>query len=354
MMAMASARTSGRRFQFEIAISTLLLLALTGCGRNEIQVYSVPKERRAGAAWQLPEGWQERPAGGMRAARFAVPGAGGREADVSVIPLRGITASRLDIVNLWREQVRLGPLTDQELRAAGEKAAIAGEPGDLFDMVSTEPMLEDGGKARILVAMAGRGTTTWFLKMTGEDELVRSQKTNYLRFLASVNLDEMPAPGTAEPRMTSTNVRETPRAPHPQWTVPPNWQEQPPSQMLLAKFLITGTEGRADVNVSVLGGAGGGLRENVNRWRQQLGLEPLDEAGINRLVTAIELPGGRASLVDMDGTDARTGQPARLIGAIVPREGETWFYKLMGSGPVAEREKASFIRFVQSVKYPNG
>jgi hypothetical protein len=57
--------------------------------------------------------------------------------------------------------------------------------------------------------------------------------------------------------------------------------------------------------------------------------------------------------VDMTGTDARTGQKARLIGAIVPQANQTWFYKLMGSEQIVAREKDAFSKFVQTAKYPN-
>src|SRR5262249_1473797 len=110
----------------------------------------------------------------------------------------------------------------------------------------------------------------------------------------------------------------------------------------------------ADVNISALGGDGGGLLENVNRWRRQLSLAPVLESDLEKLVSSLDVPGGKAILIDMNGTDAKTGGPARLIGAIVPREDKTWFYKLMGNESVAEREKPAFIRFCQSVKYPNG
>ena len=56
----------------------------------------------------------------------------------------------------------------------------------------------------------------------------------------------------------------------------------------------------------------------------------------------------------MSGTDAKTGQPARLIGAIVAIDGKTWFYKLMGNEQIAAREKDAFVEFFKSAKYPNG
>ena len=46
------------------------------------------------------------------------------------------------------------------------------------------------------------------------------------------------------------------------------------------------------------------------------------------------------------------GKPARLIGVVLPLNGQTWFYKLMGDPDVVGRQKDAFIRFVQSAQYP--
>ena len=138
----------------------------------------------------------------------------------------------------------------------------------------------------------------------------------------------------------------------PNWQVPAGWQEVSGGQFLVAKFNITGAEGAtAVVNVSSSPGEGGGLAGNINRWRGQLGLGQLSDDDVNQLVTTIDVQGGKASLVDLSGTDARTGQPTRLVGVIVPQSSQTWFYKLMGDAKVVESQKAAFTQFVQGVKY---
>jgi hypothetical protein len=72
---------------------------------------------------------------------------------------------------------------------------------------------------------------------------------------------------------------------------------------------------------------------------------------VNQSATPADIPGGKAMFVDLTGTDARTGQPARLVGAIVPQGGQMWFYKLMGDAKVVEAQKSAFTQFVQTVKY---
>jgi hypothetical protein len=57
--------------------------------------------------------------------------------------------------------------------------------------------------------------------------------------------------------------------------------------------------------------------------------------------------------VDFTGTDSKTGKPARLIGVIVPQNGQTWFYKLMGDEQIVTQQKDAFIKFIQSANYAN-
>jgi hypothetical protein len=82
-----------------------------------------------------------------------------------------------------------------------------------------------------------------------------------------------------------------------------------------------------------------------------LGLGELSGAELDKAVTAVEIPGSQAALVEMSGTDAKSGQPAKLAGVVVTLPGRTWFYKLMGDAKVVESQKEAFTRFVQGVKY---
>jgi hypothetical protein len=124
--------------------------------------------------------------------------------------------------------------------------------------------------------------------------------------------------------------------------------------MLLAKFVVGGPEGGTDVTVSFLGAAGGGTLANVNRWRNQLGLKPVAQDEVDQSLASLDVLGGKAMLVDVNGTNVLNGKASRIVAAIWARGGETWFFKMMGDPAVAEREKAAFMKFVQSVRFPNG
>jgi hypothetical protein len=290
----------------------------------------------------------------MRVARFAIRGKDGQVAEVGIMPLVGVSASKADILNLWRGEIRLEPISADALAGLAQKVEVGPWPAELFDMVSTNALIDDKFRTRVLVAMLQQDQTLWLFKIAGADDLVREQRPAFLQFLKSIAFYEDTEATARPPRLASTNDREAPSAGKPQWEVPPGWQEQPPGQMVLAKFALPGSDGaKAEVTVSSFPGDAGGPLANVNRWRGQVSLEPVDASQLDRLLTQLEVAGRKAMLFDMTGLDRKTGQRARLIGVIVPSEGQTWFYKLMGHEQVAERQKEAFIKFVQSAKHPN-
>lgn len=356
-----------------------LAAALAGCGQNKVEVYQVPREpaqpqgqAQAAAAmpgaqpaapgmmpslqWKLPAGWQEVPAGQMRLASFRVVGEGGKQADVSIIPLPGLAGRDLDNVNRWREQVGLPPVTEEEVAKVAEPLEIAGLKAQLYDQAGVAP--GSGGQSRILAVVMRHEGVAWFFKMTGDEGLVGQQKPAFTEFLRSITFKTAPAvelPPSHPPIGGARGAATVPAAPRPGWQVPPGWQEVPGGQFLAAKFTIAGSGGEeAAVNVSSAIGDGGGLVGNVNRWRGQLGLDALPESEVKKLVAPLDVAGAKGMLVDMTGTDAKSAQKARVVGAVVPQAGQTWFYKLMGSEPLVEREKAGFTKFVQSAQYAGG
>jgi hypothetical protein len=319
-------------------MSVASLLLATGCGRDEIKVYTVPKEAAPPAAmadsaapasplkWSTPAGWTELPAGEFRVASFKITGPDGKQADVSVIPLPGSAGGDFSNVNRWRDQVGLPAVAEDELKKLAEPVEVAGQPAALYDQA--------GATVHILAVVQHRQGTAWFFKMTGDSQLVAQQKPAFVAFLKSFQF----AAGTAAP--------ETPAAAGtPQWTPPSDWKEAPGGQFLVAKFTVAG--GQAAVNISSSPGNGGGVAANVNRWRKQLGLSELSSDELTKSVKSI----GTATFFEMNGTDAKTGHPASLVGAIVLQPGQAWFYKLMGDATVVTAQQAAFTKFVQEVKY---
>jgi hypothetical protein len=98
-------------------------------------------------------------------------------------------------------------------------------------------------------------------------------------------------------------------------------------------------------------GNGGGISANVNRWRKQVGLSELSESAVSDAVKQVDAGSGKASLIELTGTDLQSGKATRMLAMIVPDKSQTWFYKLTGATPLIDREKDTFIQFVQTAKY---
>jgi len=361
-------------------LTAVLAILAAGCDRNNVKVYHVEKDdlsapqtsppvaapatpdatadstampAQAGITtpqlkYILPDGWQEKIPGQMRVASFIVTDTNGEIADVGIIPLPA-TGQEIQLVNMWREQMQLPALTNQT--ADAETVSVGNDSAKLFDIASDAPLIDGKFRARILVAELTRGETSWFFKMTGEDSFVGAQKQNFLQFLKSISFVK----NSSASQVANAPATENENA-DSIWTIPAGWQQLPPSEFLVAKFSIAGADGAsAQVNVSSLAGEGGGVLANVNRWRGQLGLEPLkNEMELAHLPPTIDLPdGGHLTIVDFTGTDSKTGKLARLVGAVVPQNGQTWFYKLMGDPQIVAQQKDAFLKFIQSAKYPD-
>jgi hypothetical protein len=318
--------------------------------------------------WTTPAGWTQMPPSEMRVGSFRVTGKDGKQADVSIVPLPGMAGGDFANVNRWRGQVGLPPASEDQLQSLAESVQAGGQAAQLYDLAGANPA--SGETNRILAAIEHRDGTTWFFKMTGDADLVEQQKQDFIAFLGSLNFGAQPTqdavpPGhpdignvgsqpslpAGHPAVGDMAVPSTDAAPgqnQPAWQAPAGWQAVSAGQFLVAKFMLNGQNGAsATVNVSSAPGDGGGLAPNVNRWRGQLGLPPIDEVS----TVTFAVPGGQAQLVDISGASVQTHEAAELVGVVVTLPDRTWFYKLMGNPALVAAQKDVFMQFVKGVKY---
>ena len=164
-----------------------LIVAGLGCQREQIQVYTAPKDKavtppavadspmpktkpaRPQVSWTLPRGWKEKGPGQMSVASFTIQGPGDQEAQVTITPLAQLAGRDAEIVNMWREQVGLEPLSKEEATKQFEAVDVGGEKGNLFQ-IQGKPQAGSGA-ARIVTAMVHRSDASWFYKLAGGAEL---------------------------------------------------------------------------------------------------------------------------------------------------------------------------------------
>ncbi len=280
-------------------------------------------------SWKLPEGWQEIAPDKMNVAKFSIT-SGAQEAQVTITPLPMLAGRDAMIVNMWREQAGLKPLEPEEVAKQLGDVVVGGENGKLFEVSSAE------GEAalRIITAMVHRSDASWFYKLSGNATLVAAQKPAFIEFLKSIQINE------ATPTTAAPSTGETSKA---NWEVPSGWKQIAPGQMQVARFTVPQPNGGAgEVFVSVFPNDTGGTLANVNRWRRQMKLPEIGDKELASLAKPLDASLPNAILVEL------TNDTQRMLGAIVPRGGQWWFYKMLGDAAVVSAERDNFIRFAKS------
>ncbi len=136
------------------------------------------------------------------------------------------------------------------------------------------------------------------------------------------------------------------------WDNPPGWTELPPTEMRRANLRPAG---HADMEcfLSVLPGGGGGVVDNVNRWRQQMGLAAIDVPAVDALPKQLllGLEGTRLELAgDYTNMGAEKKPGFALLGVIAPFGEQALFAKFTGPAELVKAEQATFDAFVASLR----
>jgi hypothetical protein len=105
--------------------------------------------------------------------------------------------------------------------------------------------------------------------------------------------------------------------------------------------------GRIDVSVTVLAGPAGGELANVNRWRGQIGLPPLDGTALEKARGRVESRAGPVALYDFT---AEGAAPSRVIAGLATFAGSTWFVKMTGDAAAVAAARTDFLRLLESLR----
>ena len=130
------------------------------------------------------------------------------------------------------------------------------------------------------------------------------------------------------------------------WSVPKGWTETQGSGMRFATLTPPGGI-KAELAVVVLPGAAGGEPANVNRWRGQIGLQPLDDNALAGLRKPVKCKAGTVSVYDF--TSEGQVKSRMVSGLLSTTDGNTWFLKLTGDADAVGKAKADFMRFLESL-----
>jgi hypothetical protein len=336
-----------------------LTLVAIGCeNREEIVVYDAPKDPPPATApvatmamadavaphanvegpltWTLPEGWKQKAGGGdMRFATVQV--SEDPPIDLTVIPLGG-GASVGDVtanINRWEGQLGLPPTPAEKIDSVAKKSSPNGLTVTAVDL--------KGEKQRMLAAMTPHGGKTWFFKVVGPADVVEKHKEKFDAFVASLKPGgEAAAPAKPQAPAAKASMKLA------GYKAADDWKEIPGSAgPRMIAFNVGPDEKKAELIVTRFGqNSAGGFLDNVNRWRGQIGLPPVEDM---KTVAMSDTAAGDQPAVQLQFDNPDAGK--RMLVAISVIGPDAWFFKLTGPPETLDKQKPAFEAFLKSLQF---
>lgn len=259
--------------------------------------------------WTLPATWAEKRDAGneLRYATLTLAGATPLEVSVTMLPAGDdLTAALLSNINRWRNQLDLPFIAAEDLPTRTETIVSGDLKITLINIV---------GKAKPGAAMPGGA-------MPGMSPHL-DRPTN----------QERPSREVAQGEPAESGIK---------YEKPAEWMQVRPKQFTLAAFEVI--DGKKQVSIS-LSRAGGTKSMNVNRWRGQLGLGPLEEEELAKTLQKFPVGTRKGSLVELK-SDTQT-----LVGVMIEDGDMMVFVKMMGDPKLAAQERERFEAFAKGLKF---
>jgi len=327
--------------------------------------------------WNMPTGWVEQPSTSMRLANFHVEGHPEAEVYFGVLP--GDGGGLAANVNRWRRQMGHEPLDDEVVESLPIKPLfLKPEPKNATFVMLEGPFTGMGGETKedymLYGLMLVDEGSAYYVKMIGPKEVLQGELSSFQEFAQSIRSANPqlataapgPAPAPrAEPAPAPAEEPAPPEQPadaaahatsaedfdaaNMHWHAPEGWEEQGPRPMRAVTYQV-GED--SECYISVLGGTAGGVAANFNRWRAQMGQEPLSESEIAALDT-IEIAGVASPYIEIDGDYTGMRGPTypdyTMLGVMRPSEDRSLFIKLVGPTDEARGAVESFKEFCRSI-----
>ena len=130
------------------------------------------------------------------------------------------------------------------------------------------------------------------------------------------------------------------------WDKPYDWLEKDNDSFSLANYEIPFNDTYANLSITKFAGDAGGIVANVNRWRRQLGLEPmaLKDIQSNALIGSSKI--GDFFIYKI----ASNNKNEAFLCSILPIEGSTIFVKLKATVNIVNSLEKVFYEFCSSFR----
>lgn len=150
-----------------------------------------------------------------------------------------------------------------------------------------------GGTHRMLGAIAPANGRTWYLKMLGKAGPVEAHAKAFDALITGMEFT-----GDADEPVKFN-------------TVPEGWVRKPGGGMRFATFAVGDYDPPLELSVIPLGGTSGSLRDNINRWRNQVGLGAATDNDLEDTTRIAMVGDTKVTVIDMVGPGLSNNIPGR-------------------------------------------
>lgn len=261
--------------------------------------------------WKAPENWKERPGGEFRFTTFLIPHGSDKPYELAISRLDaadGVNDAYLQAnLSRWRGQVGLDPITADDVSKVTTKVEFKGGAAYVVNFVGLPSAGNSMGAPFANAPFAGGN--------------------------APAPVEQKPAPAAAG-------------AEDFEFTTPKGWGPGKASSMRKASLAVKDGDMSADISVFAFPADANDLLSNVNRWRGQVGLDPVTAEALQKSTKSIDVGGETGEYVELVGTKET------ILGVMVKKGPSAWFFKLQAPTAMAGREKGRFEEFVKSSRLP--
>jgi len=133
--------------------------------------------------FEAPAGWDTGSTNSMVRVRLTKE-ADGKKAQITVIEMPASANTWEPNVQRWQNQVGLGELADSDLSARVSEISVDGVKGKIVDLID----LSSSSDVGTIAAMVKLGDSAWFLKLSGNKNLVDENRDSFKSFLNTLQL----------------------------------------------------------------------------------------------------------------------------------------------------------------------
>lgn len=129
------------------------------------------------------------------------------------------------------------------------------------------------------------------------------------------------------------------------WSMPDGWSEEAGSGIRIAT-LRPALYPSVEVTVIALEGPAGGELANVNRWREQIGLPPVEANALGSTRKSVASKAGEIIVHELLSPSGN----GIIAGMVAPTGGHTWFVKMAGDSSSLLAVRESFLQWIRGFR----